>query len=1189
MAATDNTNHSERSPSSSTSNKFPADPFSTARDAYSTSLYHYGGLGSLRHILNNILKCLLEMKEAWAEGMPEHCFELEKLSHSLIVECEELDKNRSGTHTWRYSSKERDILMATWDLVHKAASRCQSEAANPLLGHLNRLLKYHSTLTQSSQRNLSASQFLELLAGYEDMLKKLDHHSELLCLLRSTICLGQQKNEIKSAKEVDSEEGSNSSRDRLRAAEFEAHKTSQLLRSQVDRLRRSFTPDDLEALEAVKLAEEMYCSWQSMSRNRHFPKRAPANSYYIGQKEKLEDIRKSFELSASPAPMQKRFVIQGQPGSGKTELALKYATESMAQFWGVFWIDASSEANVTKSFEEMAQVFGENPTEQAAKQFLANRHPIHPWLLIIDNADDDNISLERISPPGDKGFVLVTTRNPAKVGFGTAGEKGFLELADMEPEDASDLLLTAAEYIPKSRTSKVLDAAQHICQQLYHLPLALVHAGKAIHHHRLELSKYMDFFNEEAAKIRNQWQRKRSNSHGSTYGSWDTQVTDSKNNMSVFASFELLTLQHLKAASTDEEGFADALELLQTFSFMHFRNIRVDFLIQAAINPAREAMDRANSQVHEDNIVERLGLKTPTNWHQGVQQTIQATVNSLSFSAVLPEALKNPGKLDVDDLKGQVDSRVRTALRILASRSLITLSAIEVDKGSEESESDDWVDMYNMHPLVHKWVRERPRLSVAEQALYCQHALTILSSSIRLTGGDGDEELAMRRDLKPHIEHALACSASIQDRLQRNLKRGQDDWWLTRLARWATKLLSGPWHTQLQMGEHARFGKVFLECGAYTKAEELLSKVHDYLIRRLGPDNHVVHLAKLGLAVALLCQTRRKESTVLLREVYTSRCRTLGERHPRTLEITTQLAESVLAQGRITESYGLCVQAYDGLKLAYGEHHRSTIRCVSLIGTVYFFYFEFAESVKKHREAIQMTQQLAEKGVDVVPELNALIFEEQLAGALMQFAQESTDETQRGKDLAEAESLIQRVVQRREKILGRGHPYTLYGKAQFGRIMATRGYQDGDVQRLDKAEKLMKEIITAARRDLGDDHLGVLAGKKWYAEVLMMQGNFTDAEVYLREASDKDQYAKASDIDGEHPDRIFHVWMLVKCLEKKGDLKEALVLCRELEVSIPLVGGHGLGAKHKFNLDLSEKIKVLEKRLTEQRAQVFTV
>lgn len=53
------------------------------------------------------------------------------------------------------------------------------------------------------------------------------------------------------------------------------------------------------------------------------------------------------------------------------------------------------------------------------------------------------------------------------------------------------------------------------------------------------------------------------------------------------------------------------------------------------------------------------------------------------------------------------------------------------------------------------------------------------------------------------------------------------------------------------------------------------------------------------------------------------------------------------------------------------------------------------------------------------------------------------------------------------------------------------------------------------------------AGKKGVAKVPMLQGSLEQAEKLLRDATNKKEHHKASDIDGEHNDRIMHVWQLV--------------------------------------------------------------
>lgn len=82
------------------------------------------------------------------------------------------------------------------------------------------------------------------------------------------------------------------------------------------------------------------------------------------------------------------------------------------------------------SYAEIATLGGVEPNEKAAKNWLTTR--ALPWLLIIDYVDDEEINIEELLPPGPKGCVLVTTRNPAHVTYGNAGER-YLELLPLEP------------------------------------------------------------------------------------------------------------------------------------------------------------------------------------------------------------------------------------------------------------------------------------------------------------------------------------------------------------------------------------------------------------------------------------------------------------------------------------------------------------------------------------------------------------------------------------------------------------------------------------------------------------------------------------------------------------------------------------------------------------------------------------
>ena len=62
-------------------------------------------------------------------------------------------------------------------------------------------------------------------------------------------------------------------------------------------------------------------------------------------------------------------------------------------------------------YRKIAEKVERESSEAAAKTFLAELDK--PWLLIIDNADDPSMDLGDLFPGGERGVILITTRNPS--------------------------------------------------------------------------------------------------------------------------------------------------------------------------------------------------------------------------------------------------------------------------------------------------------------------------------------------------------------------------------------------------------------------------------------------------------------------------------------------------------------------------------------------------------------------------------------------------------------------------------------------------------------------------------------------------------------------------------------------------------------------------------------------------------
>jgi len=102
----------------------------------------------------------------------------------------------------------------------------------------------------------------------------------------------------------------------------------------------------------------------------------------------LKDLKDTFATRALPdqGQSQRRFVIFGLGGSGKTQFCCKFAQDNRQRFWGIFWIDASSDENAEHTFARIAEIGGVEPNERAAKSWLSSLE--YPWLLVIDEFDE---------------------------------------------------------------------------------------------------------------------------------------------------------------------------------------------------------------------------------------------------------------------------------------------------------------------------------------------------------------------------------------------------------------------------------------------------------------------------------------------------------------------------------------------------------------------------------------------------------------------------------------------------------------------------------------------------------------------------------------------------------------------------------------------------------------------------------
>lgn len=152
------------------------------------------------------------------------------------------------------------------------------------------------------------------------------------------------------------------------------------------------------------------------------------NRNFVGRDDILHlmDEKLLPQESSHPGDMTsiRSFAICGGSGIGKTDLAIEYAYSRRHQFGAVFWLHAGSAVQLLTDFCQISSYLGladeyshpspESRKKQAKAWLNTPKKSLDwgvncRWLLIFDNADDQDIIADYL-PHGGNGSVLITSR-----------------------------------------------------------------------------------------------------------------------------------------------------------------------------------------------------------------------------------------------------------------------------------------------------------------------------------------------------------------------------------------------------------------------------------------------------------------------------------------------------------------------------------------------------------------------------------------------------------------------------------------------------------------------------------------------------------------------------------------------------------------------------------------------------------
>jgi transcriptional regulator with XRE-family HTH domain len=210
------------------------------------------------------------------------------------------------------------------------------------------------------------------------------------------------------------------------------------------------TPEELEAL----LANTQEPPLQTQNQERQPPRRwmmpYQRNPYFIGRDGMLDDLYSAFFSEDRGILTQ---ALTGQPGIGKTQIAIEYAYRYSEKYQAILWVTAETTDALISDFVRIASILQLPEKDDPAKQRVVDGVKLwlnsnRDWLLVLDNVADPNL-VDAFLPQEGQGHILLTARDQE---VGTRATTFVVK--KMEKRRWGDTLASSLKNHPGARTTQ---------------------------------------------------------------------------------------------------------------------------------------------------------------------------------------------------------------------------------------------------------------------------------------------------------------------------------------------------------------------------------------------------------------------------------------------------------------------------------------------------------------------------------------------------------------------------------------------------------------------------------------------------------------------------------------------------------------------------------------------------------------
>jgi len=647
------------------------------------------------------------------------------------------------------------------------------------------------------------------------------------------------------------------------------------------------------------------------SDTRHFlvPRVYQRNPHLVGRAELIETLRN--KLCGDKETFSHRLALYGLGGVGKTEIAIEYAFQFKEEYHSIFWVQATTLADLLSGFQKIAEAtrcahtIGK-PAPSVAEEVLAWLERQSSWLLVLDNLDNfDDIQdaqqyFPRLNSPTN--HLLITTRKPDATGIPAEA----VEVPVFTTNSAAELLLLRSSLRTEIVDPKVEAEAIEIVKDLGRLPLAIEQAAAYIRECLKDLFKFRAIYAQSRKKF-----HERRPSRAWTYP--HTVAT------TWLMSFDAVGKNNPHAA-----------KLLTFLAFLNPDDILIEFLQagkEALTGPLRAVFQQQFEFYEALGDLEQYALIRLSADRESI--LIHRLVQAVQRDNLHPER-------EIEYMQMAVALFLRAFpefdLKIEGSRQLCRKYQNQV-----------------VLPL-------RGILS-----LYTENVASICSRVAYFLSADGKfyDCLQFKRaaiNIYTHlfgVEHPnTLTSMNNLAETYRALGRANDAAALQETVLEARKRTVGDEHPHTLTSMN-NLAETYRAMGRANDAAALHETVLEARKRTVGDEHPHTLLSMNNLAVTYGALGRTNGEAALQETVLEARKRTLGDEHPETLTSMNNLAVTYGALGRANDAAALQETVLEARKRTVGDEHPHTLSSMNNLAVTYYTLGRANDAAALHETVLE--------------------------------------------------------------------------------------------------------------------------------------------------------------------------------------------------------------------------------------------